>query len=96
METKVIKSEKYSLQWRDGLKSLVMAVISAVLTSVYEAIQKEGDLSKLNWKVIGTTALITAVGYLIKNGIFEPPKTIVVTESNAKTQEVTKDIKQIV
>lgn len=96
METKVITSEKFSLQSRDYLKSLVMAVILAVLTSIYEAIQKEGDLTKLNWRIIGTTAVLTAVGYLIKNGIFEPPKTIVVAPSNADAKEVTKEVKKAV
>lgn len=96
MEQKVITSEKYSLAWRDVLKSLVMTVITAVITSVYEAIQKEGDLANLNYKTIGVTALIAGFGYLIKNGIFEPPKTIVVSGTNAEAKSATKEVKQVV
>jgi len=96
METKVILSEKFSLQWRDALKSLVMTVITAVLTSIYEAVQKEGDLANLNWKVIVTTAIIAGVGYLIKNGVFEPAKVITQTTSNADAVQASKDIKKVV
>lgn len=96
MEPKVITSEKFSLSWRDTIKSLIVAVISAVFASIYDAIQKDGDLSRLNWKTIGLTALFTAIAYLFKNGVLEPPKTIVITQSNADTKQATKDIKQAV
>ena len=92
-QPKIITSEKFSLNWRDTAKSLVMTVIAAVFASIYEAIQKDGDLSRLNWKTIGVTALITGLGYLFKNGVLESPKTIVITSSNEQTKQVSKDIK---
>lgn len=73
-----------------------MTVIAAVLAVVYEAIQKSGDLSQLNWKTIATTAVITGLGYLFKNGILEPPKTIVVAESNSDIKQITKEVKETV
>lgn len=93
---KVITSKKFSLQWRDVIKSLVLSVISAVFTAIYETIEKDGDLSKLNFKSIGLISLLAAISYLFKNGVLEPPKTIVISPSNEEAKEATKEIKKAV
>lgn len=61
-----MRSDFFKLNWRDLGKGLVVAVITAVLTYVYTALEA-GDLTAIDWKVVGTTAIISAVGYLFKN-----------------------------
>jgi hypothetical protein len=53
------------LNMKDFIKGLLVAVISAVLTIVYTSVQA-GNLN-FDWKAIGTTALTTAIAYLVKN-----------------------------
>lgn len=96
METKVITSEKYSVNWRDALKGLVVAVITAVLSTIYAAIEQGGDLADIGWGNVAKIAVTAGIGYILKNWLFEPPKTIVVTGSNDETKQLTKDIKQAV
>jgi hypothetical protein len=65
MEEKVITSKKFSLNWLDTAKSLIMAVLTSVLTAVYDMLQVE-DLV-FHWKKIGVIALTSSIAYLIKN-----------------------------
>jgi flagellar biosynthesis protein FliQ len=54
-----------TLNTRDFVKGLFIAVITAVITVVYTTIQT-GTLS-FDWKVISTTALSAALAYIMKN-----------------------------
>jgi hypothetical protein len=66
MEEKVITtSKKFSINWIDTGKSLVVAVITSVLTAAYDMLQVEDIV--FNWKKIGSIALTSAIAYLIKN-----------------------------
>lgn len=54
-----------TLNTRDFVKGLFIAVITAVITVVYTTIQT-GTLS-FDWKTISTTALSAALAYIMKN-----------------------------
>jgi hypothetical protein len=55
-----MKSPFLSLNVQDFLKGLLLSVLTSVITIVYTSLQA-GSLS-FDWKVIGTTALTTALG----------------------------------
>ena len=61
-----MNSNFLNLNLIDMLKGLLTAVITAISAYIYEAIQS-GDLTAIDWKFVGSTALIAAVGYLFKN-----------------------------
>lgn len=61
-----MKSNFLNLNLTDLTKGLVVAVLTAVITYLYKALQS-GDFTSLDWKIVGTTALIAAIGYLSKN-----------------------------
>ena len=46
-------------------KGLILAVLTSVLTIVYNTVQ--AGSSTFDWKLITTTAITTALGYLLKN-----------------------------
>ena len=61
-----MKSKFLNLNFNDFAKGLLTAIIVAVITYIYEAVQT-GSLSDIDWKIVGFTALTAAVGYLFKN-----------------------------
>lgn len=62
-------SNLYRLDWNDLVKGLIVAVVSAVITTVQTSLQA-GSLD-FNWKLIGTVALSAGIAYLGKN-LFTP------------------------
>ena len=56
-----------NLNWNDLGKGLLVAVITAVLTFAYEALQSGSLFAPGSLKTIGLTALTAAVAYLLKN-----------------------------
>jgi hypothetical protein len=54
-----------NLNSNDFLKGLIMAVLSTVITVVYQTVEA-GSLI-FDWKSIGTMALTTALAYIMKN-----------------------------
>lgn len=54
-----------NLNSSDFLKGLIMAVLSTVITVVYQTVEA-GSLT-FDWKAIGTMALTTALAYIMKN-----------------------------
>ena len=54
-----------TLNSTDFLKGLIMAVLSTVITVVYQTVEA-GSLV-FDWKAIGTMALTTALAYIMKN-----------------------------
>ena len=96
METQVITSEKYSVNWRDAIKGLVVAVITAVLSTIYSGIEQGGDLADINYMSVLKIAVTAGIGYILKNWLFEPPKTIVVAQSNDHVKQTTKEVKEAV
>ncbi|MCP3686766.1 MAG: hypothetical protein GY861_29355 [bacterium] len=60
------ESKLITLNIKDFVKSLLVAVISAVLSFAYTAIQA-GTLFPINWEQIGTISLGAMLAYLLKN-----------------------------
>lgn len=54
-----------NLNFNDFVKGLAVAVLTSVLTIVYDVVQT-GSLT-FDWKHIGTAAITTAIAYLLKN-----------------------------
>ena len=54
-----------NLNSSDFIKGLLMAVLSSVITVVYQTVEI-GSLT-FDWKAIGTMALTTALAYIMKN-----------------------------
>lgn len=60
-----MNSQFFSLNTRDFVKGLFVAVFTAVITMLYTSIQA-GDLV-FNWKAIGMSALSSGLAYVMKN-----------------------------
>jgi len=60
-----MQSTFLNLNTNDFIKGLVMAVLSTVITVVYQTVES-GSLV-FDWKSIGTMALTTALAYIMKN-----------------------------
>ena len=63
-------SNLYSIDLKDLAKGLIVAVGSAVITTIQTSLQA-GSLS-FNWKLIGTVAIGAGIAYISKN-FFTPP-----------------------
>jgi hypothetical protein len=60
-----MQSTLFTLNTADFVKGLLMAVLSTVITIVYQTIEA-GSLV-FDWKAIGTMALTSALAYIMKN-----------------------------
>ena len=58
-------SPLYTLDFKDLLKGLIVAIGSAVVTTIQTSLQS-GSLN-FNWQLIGTVALGAGIAYLGKN-----------------------------
>lgn len=54
-----------TLNLKDFLKGLLVAVLTAVVTIIYNTVQASS--LAFDWKAIGTVALASAIGYIVKN-----------------------------
>lgn len=68
-----ITNKQGSLQTRDFVKGLLIAVLTAVLALVQTSLQA-GELN-FDWKVIGTAALSAGLAYIVKNWL--EPTTVI-------------------
>lgn len=59
-----ISSTLFRLSKSDAVKGLVMAVIGAVISTIYQALVSNADISV---SLIGYTAATAGLGYLVKN-----------------------------
>lgn len=64
------RSRFLTINWRDFLKGLLLSVISAVITLIYNAIQSGVTLDAAFFKQVGIVAVTTLLAYLAKN-LFE-------------------------
>jgi hypothetical protein len=63
-----MKSSKFfALNWKDFFKGLLVAVISAIITTLYELVQTGDFLNVGTLKKVGLVALSAFLAYLIKN-----------------------------
>jgi hypothetical protein len=60
-----MQSTLFTLNTADFVKGLLMAVLSTVITIVYQTIEA-GSLV-FDWNAIGTMALTSALAYIMKN-----------------------------
>ena len=90
MAEKVVVSPQFSLQARDFVKGLIVAVG----TSVAVIIQSRLDSGSFdfNWKQIGIVALGSIVAYLAKN-YFTPTTVAITYKTNEEANAVAVDIK---
>lgn len=93
METKVILSKQFTLNLRDFVKGLFMAVLAAVITLIYDS-ASAGSLD-FDWKKIGATAIATACAYFIKQ-FTDKNKIITVVGSDASVTDTERQIKRVV
>lgn len=52
------------LNGNDFIKGLILAVITAVLTAVYNTLESG---SQIDWKAVATIGITAFIGYLLKN-----------------------------
>lgn len=83
-EPNVIVSKFLGLNWQDAVKALILTVITSVLSIVYETLIKGGPI---DWSVVGTTAVTTAVGYILKNWL-SPTQIIIQNPSKSAVEAV--------
>lgn len=78
-------TNRFSLKVRDFLKGFVIAVIVPALLAIQQALTSQGDI---NWKMLGTVALASFIGYLIKNYFTNdvPAARDIISEANEKAQ----------
>ena len=58
-------SNLFTLNWRDFINGLVMAVLAPTVVTIQQSIVAGG--LQFNWSLIGVSALGGALGYLVKN-----------------------------
>jgi hypothetical protein len=93
MSTTTVTSKQYTLNLRDVLRGLLIAVITPVFTILGTSLNA-GSLT-FDWKTIGIVALGAALAYITKN--FLTPSQIVVTNADPvsvkQVQAGTADVK---
>lgn len=70
----VVTSKQFTVNWRDWLKGLLMAVIGAALSPVLESLN--AGVFMIDWKHVAAGAITAGAAYLLKN-FFTPSQTIV-------------------
>jgi hypothetical protein len=66
MEDKVVMtSKKFTLDWRDVIKGVILAALAAGVAVAVETYET-GSLN-FDWHLIGKAAIYGGVGYIIKN-----------------------------
>ena len=68
-----------NLNSTDFIKGLLMAVLSSVITVVYQTVET-GSLT-FDWKAIGTMAITSALAYIMKNLFTNSTGKLFATES---------------
>ena len=71
-----MKSTFLSLDLKDAIKALVIAVLAAVLT----AVQAQLTVGVLDWKEIGSVALLSTLAYITKNWLTNSEDKILIKE----------------
>ena len=74
-----MQSTFLNLNSSDFIKGLIMAVLSSVITVVYQTVEA-GSLT-FDWKAIGTMAITSALAYIMKNLFTNSTGKLFATES---------------
>lgn len=86
MSQTISTSKQFRLNVKDLLRGLAVAVGTAVLTVIYEAVTQCG-IGCIDWKQTGGIALAAGLAYLIKN-FFTPAEIVVMHPSESQIQSV--------
>lgn len=86
-----MKSDFLSLGWKDVLKGLVMAFLSAFITGVYQLLQVGALFNWVTLKPVVFVAIAAMLSYLIKNFFTNSQNQLLITEKNA-TPEIVKKL----
>ena len=62
-----MKSPLFTLNWKDALKAVIVAVITALVTGVYQLIQTGSELNMETLKPVLLTSVSAGLAYIIKN-----------------------------
>ena len=57
-------SKLFNLNIQDWIKGLAVAILASILTFILNLLQNDADI---DWKKVGTVALISGISYLLKN-----------------------------
>lgn len=82
-----MQSDRFTINWNDFLKGLIIAVIMPVLAIIQNSIAN-GELT-FNWRLISLTAVGGLVAYLIKNFLSDNVKAAQNTLEAASKKEKT-------
>lgn len=85
MATTTTTSKRWTLNLRDLLRGLLVAVISGVLTALLPLLQDPEFIFK--WRNIGVVAATTGISYLLKNWI-SPGEIVINNPTQANIEAV--------
>lgn len=83
--TTVQTNKQFTINYRDVLRGVVVAVLTAALTALLDGLQVNG--LNLDWKSIGIIGLTAGVSYLVKN-VFTPTEIVVVNPTKEAVNQV--------
>jgi len=86
MATEVTTSKQFSINWKDIIRGLLMAVLTPVILIIQQSISA-GEFT-FNWKQIGMAAIAGGFAYLVKN-FFTPAQTVITGVTQPSTTTVT-------
>ena len=70
----ITTSKQYTVNWRDILKGLLIAIVTPALATIEQSLEA-GTLT-FNWKLIGISSLSAGIAYLSKNFFTKSQTTI--------------------
>ncbi len=85
-----MKSTLFTLNLRDFLKGLIMAVVVPVLVTIQQSLAA-GNIV-FDWKTIGISSLAALIAYLLKNFLTDDTKAAQKTLEAAKVAEDKKPL----
>lgn len=83
---KKLPSNLYSVGVKDFLKGLVMAVVVPALLAIQQSLS--AGVLTINWKALGTAAIASFIGYLIKNFFTNDVPAAVATVQKAEEKQI--------
>ena len=92
-------SKKWTLQWADIARGGVVAVFSAIGSTIYQvandALIKNIHIV-INWENVLNVGILAGIAYIAKNFGWEPAKVITTTTSNVKAENAAEKINEVV
>jgi len=92
-------SKKWTLQWADVARGGVVAVFSAVGSTIYQIVNDsviKGIPIVVDWGNVLNVAILAGAAYIAKNFGWEPAKVITTADTNQKAVNANEKIKEVV